>query len=384
MSLNILKPDILSKFLSVGISSGGSLDLAENKAIKEINEEITKKDPPVHIVWVQSQTCSGDTISLLNAIDPSLEDVLIGQAIGLPKVLLSFHSTVMLEWGVDHVGARKGRLAKEWNAAAILDRVKAGEFDPFILAIEGSVENEETAKRSGGFYCTLGEYDGRILYSEDCVKELSERATVVIAIGTCAAYGGIPAGRPNPTGARGVYDVLGHNWKSKLNIPVINVPGCPAGGDWQVKTFVHLLLTVKGLLSPPELDEFHRPIFLYGQTAHVTCPNGIYYAANRCIEKFGEPYCVFSMGCRGPIAYCPINKYPFVEGVGMCTAYGSPCIGCTMPEFPDEPYEGFLTQLPAPLVPPLENVIGTTAISPTGTSVQNKTACKSDENKEEM
>lgn len=379
MSVDILRPNIFLKVLSMDRGFDDSFDPAMNKVVKEVNEAVAGKEPPVQMIWVQSQTCSGDTISLLNAIDPSLVDVLIGQAVGLPKVRLGFHPTVMLEWGVDHVGARKGAIAEEWNAAAILDKVKAGKLDPFILVVEGSIENEEMAKRSGGFYCTLGEYDGRMLYCEDYVKELSKRAAAVVAIGTCAAFGGIPAGRPNPTSARGVYDVLGHNWKSKLNIPVINVPGCPAAGDWQIKTLVHLLLTVRGLLPPPELDEFHRPVFLYGQTVHVTCQRGIYYAADRCIEKFGEPYCVFSLGCRGPISYCPINKYPFVEGVGMCTAYGSPCIGCTMPEFPDEPYEGFLTQLPAPLVPPLEEIARSTATGSASSSASAQSKGKSDE-----
>ncbi len=92
------------------------------------------------------------------------------------------------------------------------------------------------------------------------------------------------------------------------------------------------------------------------------CINGIFYAASKVSEKYGEPFCIFSLGCKGPIVQCPINKYPFVAGVGSCTTYGSPCIGCTMPEFPDEPYAGFLTELPAPLVPPLKNIAELSAI----------------------
>jgi len=314
------------------------------------------KNEIFNIIWLQSQTCSGDTISLLNAVDPSLLDVLSGQISKIPMVKLAFHSTIMTRWGIDHISLKMENIAKEWNAAVILDEAKEGKLDPFILVVEGSVENEEEAKKAGGFYCSLGEYNGRILYAEDYIKDLSERACAVVAIGTCASFGGIPAGRPNPTGARGVYDVLGHNWKSRMGIPVINVPGCPAAGDWQIQVLVHLLLSIKGILPLPELDEYNRPKFLYGQTVHVTCPNGIYYAANRLVERFGEEYCVFSFGCRGPISYCPINKYPFVEGVGTCTSYGAPCIGCTMPEFPDEPYEGFLIQLPPTLIPPLEGV----------------------------
>ncbi len=315
------------------------------------------KSDVLNIVWLQAQTCSGDTIALLDAVDPSLVDMLLGQAIGLPKIELVFHPTLIAKWGIHHIPPKEiGKIAIEWNAVSVLDDAIEGKLDPYILVVEGSIPNEDMAKRYGGYFCSLGERYGEVIYSEDYLKKLAENAIAVVAVGTCASFGGIPAGRPNPTGARGVYDVLGHNWKSKAGIPVINVPGCPAAGDWQMWVFTHLLLALKGYAPLPELDEYHRPKYLYGETVHLTCPRGVYYAANLTCEKYGEEYCLFSLGCKGPITYCPINKYPFNKGICSCTPYGSPCIGCTMPEFPDEPYEGFLVQMPPTLIPPLELV----------------------------
>ncbi len=305
----------------------------------------------IHIVWIQGQTCSGDSVALLNSVDPSIVDVLIGQVKGVPEVSLDYHATLMPQWGVDHLEGPEGPTAVEWDANRIVERAYDGALDPFVLVVEGSVPTEDEAKAAGGFYCSIGERDEKIYYMEDWVKKLASKAAAVVAIGTCATYGGIPSGTPNPTKSRGVYDVLGHDWKSALGLPVINVPGCPAGGDWQVKTIGHLLLTVQGLLPPPEVDEYHRPIFLYGETVHETCSRGVYFSLGEYSKNYGEQFCMFALGCKGPIVKCPMNKSAYVEGIGMCTEYGSPCIGCTMPGFPDEPYAPFLTELPELALP---------------------------------
>jgi len=325
---------------------GGRKSRIIELASKRVLEMIKGVSEKVNIVWLQGQACSGDTISLLNAVDPSLIEVLEGEVRGLPKVDLKVHPTVMEEWGVARLGWSGSR---EWDANTILESVAAGEMDPFILVVEGSVEDNSRA--GAGYFCSIGETEEGALLFEEWVKKLSKRAVAVVAVGTCAAFGGIPSGKPNPTGARGVADVLGWEWKSKSGIPVVNIPGCPAAGDWMIKALAHLLLTVKGDLPPPKLDEYNRPVFLYGQTVHENCLRGVYYLEGKFSEKYGEEYCMYSKGCKGPISYCPINLSGFVDGVGGCTSCGSPCIGCAMPGFPDSPYSPFLRQLVVPALP---------------------------------
>ncbi len=338
------------------ILSMSNLPVKADKTVELASEHVKRvmkgEEDPVHVIWIQGQSCSGDSVALLNAVDPSIVDVLIGQVQGVPPVELDYHPTLMPQWGVDHISEEAGSLARGWDANKIIDDVIDGKYDPYVLVVEGAIPNETTAQKTGGYWCSIGESRGKTYLMEPYLRLLAARAAAVVAIGTCASFGGIPHGKPNPTSTRGVYDVLGHGWKSSLGVPVVNVPGCPAGGDWQVKAIAHLLLTVKGLLPVPELNKYNMPVFLYGQTTHELCPRGVYFGLGKFSEKYGQPLCMFSLGCKGPISNCPINRTGFVEGVGRCTEYGSVCIGCTMPDFPDEPYAPFLKELPTILLPP--------------------------------
>ena len=308
----------------------------------------------INIIWLQAQACSGDTIALFNATEPSILDLVLGRINKIPKIRIVFHPTIMVRWGVEHISNSINPDIEKWNVMSIMEKALKDDLSPYILIVEGSIPDEEENRRKEGFYCSIGEYKGKIIYADEYLKKLAEKAYAIVAVGTCASFGGIPSGTPNPTNTYGVRDILGHDWESVAGLPVINIPGCPAAGDWQLKTLLHLLLYLSDLAPQPELDEYNRPRELYSETVHQTCPNGIYFASNNLADEFGERYCIYSLGCKGPIAECPINKYPFIEDVGMCTSYGSLCIGCTMPEFPDEPYEGFLIKLPPTLIPPLE------------------------------
>ena len=191
-----------------------------------------------------------------------------------------------------------------------------------------------------------------------CIRDSSARAAAVVAAGTCACYGGIVHGRPNPTGAKGVLDFLGREWRSALGLPVICAPGCPVSGQNLAEILTHLVLTARGLLPPPELDEYHRPVFIYGAKAHEVCPRAGFFAGGQYSKKFGEPYCMGLLGCKGPIAHCNVPQRGFNEGVGGCTTVGSICIGCTAPGFPDPPYSPFFAKAP-PGVFIKEFIIGT-------------------------
>jgi len=286
----------------------------------------------INVIWLQGQGCTGCTVSLTGSTHPSLADLLTGYLPQAANINLAFHQTIMLPHGE--------------KAIDVLRSAANGELDPFVLVLEGAIPNEELAKKMGGFWCLVGEDEGKPMTINDWILKLSPRAAAAVAVGTCACYGGIPHGTPNPTGARGLLDFLGRDWRSKLNLPVICVPGCPAQGEHVAETLTHLVLTARGLLPIPELDEHNRPKFIFGKTAHENCPRAGTFAEGEFSEKFGEPYCMGLLGCKGPIAHCDVPRRGFVEGVGGCPTIGSICIGCTEPEFPDPPFSPFFRKAP--------------------------------------
>lgn len=287
----------------------------------------------IHLIWLQGQGCTGDTVALTHSSHPDLVGVLTGILPEVSGITLDYHPTVMPSWGKD--------------AVEVLERAATGELDPYILILEGAIPDESKAKETGGFWCVVGEKEGKIYTVNHWIDTLAKDAVAVVAAGTCASYGGIPRGNPNPTGAKGLLDYLGRKWRSKLNLPVICAAGCPVSGQNLVEILVHLVLTVRGVLPPPELDEYHRPKFIYGYKVHRICPRAGFFAHGDDSEDFGEPYCMGLLGCKGPIAHCNVPARGFNSGVGGCTTVGAICIGCTEPEFPDHPFSPFLAKAPA-------------------------------------
>lgn len=287
----------------------------------------------IHVIWLQGQACTGCTVSFLNATHPSVVDLLTGFIPQAAGITLDYHQTIMLPWGEQALEALKA--------------AEEGELEPFVLVLEGAIPDESIAEKTGGFWCVIGEEDGKPVTFTDRLDKLAKNAAAIVAAGTCACFGGIPGGKPNPTGAKGALDYLGRNWKSKLGIPIINVPGCPVMGEHLAETLVHAVLAVRRYLPLPELDEEHRPTYIFGHTAHENCPRAGLFADGKNSHEFGEPYCMGLLGCKGPISHCDVPKRGFIEGVGGCPSMGSPCIGCTEPEFPDAPYGPFLKKAPA-------------------------------------
>ena len=170
----------------------------------------------VHILWITAGLgCDGDSVSVTAAMQPSIEDVLLGAIPGLPKVHL--HNPVLAyENGDDFL--------KFWYEA------EAGRLDPFVLVVEGSIPNEKIKKE--GYWAALGTNPktGQPITTNEWIDRIAPKALAVVACGTCATYGGIHAMAGNPTGAMGLADYLGWNWKSKAGLPIVNVPGCPVLG----------------------------------------------------------------------------------------------------------------------------------------------------------
>ncbi len=287
----------------------------------------------INVIWLQGQGCTGCTISLTGGTHPSIVDVLTGFMPQIEGINLAYHPTLMAEWGE--------------HASQVLADAACGKYDPFVLVVEGAVPDEEKAGKTGGYYCAIGDLDGEMILFGDMLSKLAKRAGAVVAVGTCASFGGIPHGEPNPTGAKGVLEFLGKDYKSGLELPVINISGCPPQGEFIIEALGHLVLTARGALPVPELDKHNRPVFLYGPKAHEICPRAGYFAAGKYSDEFGEPYCMGLLGCKGPITHCLVPSRGFIEGVGGCTTVGGICIGCTEPEFPDEPFSPFLKKAPA-------------------------------------
>src|SRR5579859_5037427 len=181
----------------------------------------------VDIVWITAGLgCDGDSVSITAAMQPSIEDVILGAIPGLPKVNL--HNPVLAyEVGDDFM--------QYWYRAA------DGRLDPFVLVVEGSIPNEKI--KAEGYWAALGtdKATGQPITTCEWIDRLAPRALAVMACGTCATYGGIHAMAGNPTGAMGLPDYLGWQWKSNAGIPIVCVPGCPVQPDNFMETVLYLL-----------------------------------------------------------------------------------------------------------------------------------------------
>lgn len=263
------------------------------------------------ILWLQGGSCSGCSVSLLNSVSPTARNIIVDEIIPGKHLNIRFHPTVMAGAG---------------NAVVDeLERTRKESKGAYLLVVEGSVP-----LGAGGAYAMIGERDGKEISMHSWVKSLSQDALAVIAVGTCAAFGGIPAGAPNPTESVGVQEVLS---SEGITTPLINVPGCPPHPDWFVGTVASLLL--HGLPKEEDLDAYLRPKAFYGQLIHDNCPRRAYYDVGKFAKKLSDPYCLYEMGCKGPVTHadCPIRLWN--GGVNWCIGSGAPCIGCVEPTFPD-------------------------------------------------
>ncbi len=172
--------------------------------------------------------------------------------------------------------------------------------------------------------------------TSEWIDRLAPKALVVLAVGTCATYGGIHAMAGNPTGAMGVPDYLGWNWKSKAGIPIVCVPGCPIHPDNLSETILYLLYQATGQAPMIPLDEELRPTWLFGHTVHEGCDRAGYYEQGDFAHEYGSPKCIVKLGCWGPVVKCNVPKRGWINGIGGCPNVGGICIGCTMPGFPDK------------------------------------------------
>ena len=154
----------------------------------------------IHVLWINAGlSCDGDSVALTAATQPSIEEIALGALPGLPKIAVHWP---LIDFECGPTGGADDFL--EWFFKA-----ERGELEPFVLVVEGSIPNE--AIKDEGYWCGFGNNPatGQPMTTSEWLDRLAPKATAIVAVGTCATYGGIHAMAGNPTGAMGVPDYLG-------------------------------------------------------------------------------------------------------------------------------------------------------------------------------
>lgn len=315
-------PSAAGEAIPVGVSEGQNhaLSSAEgpsqdpNTRLPQVNPR-ANDDPRLPadewtIVWLTAGGCDGCTLATLGASEPSLEDLLLGEVPHLPVVHL-VHPAVTVP------SDDAPETAEDY--AALLKQM-AGGVRPFILVVEGSVFDETRA--DGGYFSRLGEEETATI--SRWVEQLAPRAHAVVAVGSCASWGGVFGANGSPTGAIGVEALLGRDFLSRSGLPIINIPGCAPSGETVIETLICLLLHLAGLV-PLELDDERRPRWLYHQLAPVMAPRVAWNSEE------------IAVGSSRPdiMVGCPVPHQGWMRGLGGCASVGGACIGCTARQFAD-------------------------------------------------
>ncbi len=264
----------------------------------------------MNIVWLQSGGCSGCTMSLICAENPDFLTL-----------------SEMQGWQWRYFPSLSPQLPGRLDG--LLAEVEAGEWTLDVLCLEGAVMSGE----EGAFHMAAG-LDAVMA---EMVTRFIEQARYVVAVGSCAAFGGITAAAPNPGGARGLqYDHnlsggwLGPDFVSRAGLPVINIAGCPVHPDWVTET---LMLLQQDALSREDLDPLNRPRFYADKLVHHGCSRNEYYEYKASAEHPGELGCMMEhLGCMGTLAHADCNQRGW-NGGSCCTEGGYPCVDCTAPTF---------------------------------------------------
>ncbi len=275
-------------FMKFCTAVAATLGLPMSAGVK-IAEAVTSPERPP-VIWLSGQQCTGCVEMLLRTDHPSIDSLIFN--------LISLEYSETLNAGSGH------------QAEAALQQSIERYTGQFILVVDGSIPVKD-----GGIYCQIA---GRPVL--DILNEMATQAAAVIAIGSCASWGGIPAAEPNPTGATPVHAVL----KPK-GISVVNIPGCPPNPYNLLSTVIHFLTFGK----LPELDDKGRPTFAYNRLIHENCERRPHFDAGRFAEEFGDEghrkgYCLYKLGCKGPETFNNCSIVHYNDTIG-CWPVGTGC-----------------------------------------------------------
>jgi len=261
-------------------------------------------------IWFQASACSGCVVAALNGVAPNIRDLVVDQIAPGHHVSLKFQPTVM---------AGSGEVAL--NILAATEQSPEG----YLLVIDGALPTG-----SGGLFGRAARQGGEESTMYARAMELAQKASAIVAMGTCSAYGGMHAASPNPTGCISVKEALA---REKLDKPLVHVPGCPPHPDWFTGTVGQALLF--GWPGEADVDAAGRPKRFFGQLLHDLCPRRGAFEAQKFARAAGEEGCLYELGCKGPWTHADCPEREFNGGVNWCVKAGSPCHGCVEPFFPD-------------------------------------------------
>jgi len=274
-----------------------------------IAEALSKAKRP-SVIWLSFQECTGCTESLTRSAKPSIENLI------LDTISLDYHHTLQAASGTAAEAARETAM-KEF-------------YGKYLLIVDGSIPLKDN-----GVYSTIaGKTNLQML------KEAAAGAAAIVAVGTCASFGGIPHANPNPTGAVSVSDIINDK-------PVINVSGCPPIPVVITGVLAHYLT----FGSLPALDELHRPLSFFGDSIHDRCYRRPFYDQGKFAKSFDDEgarngWCLYELGCKGPTTHNACATVKWNNGTSFPIESGHPCLGCAEPDFWDA--GSFYSPLPAP------------------------------------
>jgi hydrogenase small subunit len=269
------------------------LALTKAGSVAEVAAKIGKARRP-SVIWLHFQDCTGCTETLLRTSAPDAAHLI------LDIISLDYHETLMAASGA--------------QAEAALRQAMTENAGKYVLVVEGAIPT-----RDDGVYMQLG---GRP--AVQVVKEVAAKAAAIIAIGSCASWGGIPSSDPNPTGAVGVDTVISGK-------PIVNLPGCPPNPY----TLLAVVLEYVTMGRLPAMDDLHRPTFAYERVIHENCPRRAHFDAGRYAQAYGDDghrkgWCLYKLGCKGPVTHASCSTRHFNEVPGVWPiGIGAPCLGCT-------------------------------------------------------
>jgi hydrogenase small subunit len=262
------------------------------------------------VIWLSFQECTGCTESLTRSHSPSIESLIFDH------ISLDYHHTLQ---------AAAGDAAEAAREAAMHDN-----RGNYLLVVDGSIP-----LGNPGYSTIAG------ISNLQMLEETAKDAAAVIAVGSCAAFGGLPQADPNPTGAVSVSDII-------QDKPIVNVSGCPPIPTVITGVLAHFLTF--GTL--PELDQYQRPKVFYGQSIHDRCYRRPFYDKGLFAESFDDEgakagWCLYKLGCKGPTTYNACATAKWNQGTSWPVESGHGCLGCSEPRFWDA--GGFYNALSEPL-----------------------------------
>ncbi|MEC5318196.1 hydrogenase 2 small subunit [Brenneria populi subsp. brevivirga] len=279
-------------FMKLCAALAASMGLADSAAAEIAQSIGSTQRPPV--IWIGAQECTGCTESLLRATHPTIENLLLN------TISLEYHEVLSAAFG-EQAEENKHRAIEQYKGK-------------YVLVVDGSIPIKD-----GGIYCMVA---GKPIVEH--IRETAEHAAAIVAIGSCSAWGGVPAAGSNPTGAVSLQDVLPGK-------TVINIPGCPPNPHNFLATVAHIITYQR----PPALDAEGRPTFAYGRLIHENCERRPHFDAGRFAKEFGDEghrqgWCLYHLGCKGPETYgnCPTLEFCDVGGGIWPVGIGHPCYGC--------------------------------------------------------